>query len=142
MKPPRVVLDTNVLVSALLFRSGALAWLRFAWQGERVLPLLSRATATELIRVLAYPKFRLDPAETEAVLGDYMPWCETVAVPPRLALPRCRDPADRPFLALARAGRADALVTGDKDLLALEGRFDIPILTPAALRVRLGPPGR
>src|SRR5262249_48764253 len=51
----RVVLDTNVVVSALLFTRGATVRLREAWQAGEVLPLASRATAAELVRVLAYP---------------------------------------------------------------------------------------
>ncbi|MFQ4135329.1 putative toxin-antitoxin system toxin component, PIN family [Nodosilinea sp. PGN35] len=48
----RVVLDTNVLVSALVFRQGSIATLRTAWQAQHFIPLVSRATATELIRDL------------------------------------------------------------------------------------------
>lgn len=59
--PPRVVLDTNCVVSALLFSRGRLAWLRRAWQSGRVVPLVSRGTATKLIRVLAYPKMNYHP---------------------------------------------------------------------------------
>ena len=134
---PRVVLDTNVLLSALLFHAGTLSWLRRAWHAETVRPLASRATIDELIRVLAYPKFRLTPDDRAELLGDYLPWCETVAVPGRIATPAVRDPFDRPFLALAQAARADALLTGDKDLLALADVFAVPILTPAAFRARL-----
>ncbi len=47
---------------------------------------------------------------------------------------------DHAFLALASAGRADALVTGDGDLLALALAFPIPILSPAALREHLSDP--
>ena len=59
-RPPRVVLDTNVVLSALVFRKGTTARLRAAWQGGHCLPLVSAATAQELMRVLSYPKFRLD----------------------------------------------------------------------------------
>ena len=138
MIPPRVVLDTNVALSALLFRAGSLSWLRHAWQSEAIRPLASGATAEELIRVLAYPKFRLTADEREDLLGDYLPWCETVRVPKRMKVPRCRDPFDRPFLELALAAKADALLTGDKDLLALAGAFAVPILAPAAFRERFG----
>ena len=134
-RPRRVVLDTNVAVSALLFASGRLAWLRSAWQEGLIRPLVSRATVTELLRVLAYPKFKLGAGEREELLADYLPWAETVQTPedpPRM--PACRDPFDLPFLILARAGKADALVTGVADLLALAGRFEVPILTPEALR--------
>ena len=73
----------------------------------------------------------------EIALGDYLPWCETVKAPNRIKVPDCRDPLDRPFLELALTARADALITGDKDLLDLSETFGVPILTPAAFRVRL-----
>lgn len=56
-------------------------------------------------------------------------------------VPRCRDPFDRPFLLLARAAKADVLVSGDDDLLAVAPRFSIPIVRPAelALLTNAGP---
>ena len=138
MTPVRPVLDTNILVSALLFHSGALSWLRGAWRTGRIRPLAGRRTTTELIRVLAYPKFALSEGERQELLDDYLPFCETVPVPePPPAVPACRDPFDRPFMELALAGRADALVTGDADLLALAKDFSVPIVSPAAFRERL-----
>jgi len=137
MKPPRVVLDTNVLVSALLFHTGSLSWLRHAWQSEAIRPLASHDTTTELLRVLSYPKFALTAAEREDLLGDYLPCCETVPVPGGTTIPACRDPFDRPFLALAIAAKANALITGDKDLLTLSPDFAVPIFTPKAFRKRL-----
>ncbi len=138
MTPPRLVLDTNILLSALLFHSGRLSWLRGAWSSGRIRPLAGRETTAELIRVLGYPKFRLSEADRQDLLEDYLPFCETVAVPdPPPAVPECRDPFDRPFLELALTGRADALVTGDADLQALADIFAVPILTPAGLRRQL-----
>ena len=138
MTPSRLVLDTNVLLSALLFHTGALSWLRGAWHSDRIRPLASPQTTAELIRVLGYPKFALDDDDARDLLADYLPFCETVAVPDTLpAVPECRDPFDRPFLALALAGRADALVTGDGDIQALAGAFAVPILSPARLRTWL-----
>jgi putative PIN family toxin of toxin-antitoxin system len=137
MRAPRVVLDTNVLVSALLFHAGEPSWLRIAWQAETIRPLASHDTTAELIRVLSYPKFKLTVDEHEDLLGDYLPWCETVTVPDRITVPDCRDPSDRPFLELAVAARADALITGDGDLLALAKVFVVPILPPAAFRDRM-----
>lgn len=134
MIPPRLVLDTNVLLSALLFHQGSVAWMRHAWQSDAIRPLASRETTKELIRVLAYPKFKLADADCEDLLGDYLPWCETVTVPDKTKIPDCRDPFDRPFLALALAAKADALITGDKDLLELAASFKVPILTPAAFK--------
>ena len=138
MTPPRVVLDTNVLVSSLLFPGSSLAWLRNAWQSGAIVPLASRDTTRELIQVLCYPKFRLTEEEREDLLAEYVPWCETIAVRTAIAVPDCRDPLDRPFLELALSGRADALVTGDGDLLALAPTFPVSILTPLALKGVVG----
>jgi uncharacterized protein len=136
LTPLRVVFDTNVVVSALLFASGRLSWLRLAWRQRRAVPLVSRETTAELLRVLAYPKFRLTAAEQEFLLADYLPFAEA-ATPRAARLPACRDAADLPFLALAAGAGADVLVTGDDDLLALAGRFRIPIETPEVFRQRL-----
>ena len=104
--------------------------LRQAWQTHRILPLISSNTAAELIRVLAYPKFKLSPAEQQELLGDYLPYCEVVQLPnPPPVTPVCRDEYDVPFLQLAVAGNAQALVTGDQDLLSLTEKFTLPILT-------------
>ncbi len=136
MISPRLVLDTNVLLSALLFRQGPVAWRRMARQSNAIRPLTSRETAEELIRVLYHPKFKLTDADREDLLADYLPWCETFTVPEKIQVPTCRDPLDRPFLVLAAAARADALITGDKDLLSLAESFKIPILTPAEFKER------
>lgn len=134
----RVVLDTNVLVSALLFADGRLAPLRRAWRDGRVVPLVSRATVEELLRVLAYPKFGLTAAEREDLLADVLPYCETVTVDvPAGDLPPCRDVHDRMFMELAVAGHADALVSGDADLQVLADRFEIPIVKPSQILERL-----
>ena len=77
----RAVLDTSVLVSALLFHAGLLSWLRGAWRSGRILPLVSRDTTTELIRVFTYPKFALSASEQRDLLDDYLPFCESVTVP-------------------------------------------------------------
>ena len=137
MTPLRAVLDTNVLVSALLFPAGSASWLRGMWRSRAVVALVSRETASELIRVLGYPKFNLTRDEQEDLLADYLPYCEPVVVKEPLTLPDCRDPFDRPFLALAVAGAADVVVTSDADLLALAADFAVPIMTPTALKERV-----
>ena len=129
-RPPCVVLDTNLVLSALVFAQGRLVPLRRLWQGERFQPLVSKVTAAELIRVLAYPKFKLTRDEQQELLADYLPWCTTVRMPnPLPETPDCRDPFDLPFLQLAVVGKADYLVSGDQDLLSLEGQFACPIIT-------------
>ena len=126
----RVVIDTNVLVSALVFSQGKVAALRLAWQASHFQPLVSKATTTELIRVFAYPKFKLTPKDQEELLADYLPFCDTVRMPSKLPpVPPCRDPFDLPFLHLAVVGGANYLVTGDRDLLSLADEFVCPIVT-------------
>lgn len=133
LKPPRVVLDTNCLVSALLFSRGRLAWLRHAWQGKRFIPLVSRDTVTELIRVLSYPKFKLSHDDRDALLADFLPYAETTIIRRRPAnLPKLRDPTDLIFLALAVRAKADALIGGDRDILSVRKHFNtVPILSAA-----------
>jgi putative PIN family toxin of toxin-antitoxin system len=132
----RVVFDTNTVVSALLFANGRLAWLRPHWREGGCVPLISRATAAELARVLGYPKFRLSPEDRLELLADYLPFCATVE--PAQSCPSvCRDANDRPFLDLAQSGKADLLVTGDADPLSLAGQTEFLIETPEAYRSRV-----
>lgn len=116
----RVFFDTNSVVSALLFESGRLSWLRSHWRRGDITALVSRATVDELIRVLTYPKFALGKAEIEALLADYLPFTEPVEVSPRVGSPRCKDADDQIFVDLAIAGRAEVLVTGDRALLEMD----------------------
>lgn len=113
--------------------------MRHAWHEKRFEPLASAATADELSRALAYPKFKLTSLEQQELLADYLPYCTVVAMPAKPpSVPHCRDPDDLPFLYLAVAGHADYLVTGDKDLHAIAPRFARPIIAPEAfLRLRL-----
>ena len=131
----RVVLDTNVVLSALLFEEGQLAWLRHAWQEGRCHPLGSSATIGELARVLHYPKFKLSGQERMELLGDYLPFVELLPEPPASpARFRCRDPHDQKFLDLAAAAGVDLLITGDDDLLALAPHAPFRILRPSDAR--------
>lgn len=120
----RVVLDTNVVLSALVFGGGWAGRLRMAWQNHEILPLVSTDTAQELIRVLAYPKFRLSLPDQQELLADYLPYSQTVNMPESMPpVPECRDPYDLMFMRLAVVGQASVLVSGDKDLLTLATAF-------------------
>lgn len=140
----RVVLDTNVVLSALVFGGGTAGRLRLAWQQGEFVPLASTATAQELVRVLGYPKFRLSPQEQDELLADYLPHTHAVRIPqPPPSVPACRDVMDLPFMQLAVAGRAQLLVSGDRDLLTLscefEKTFACPIVTlDEFVRSRIG----
>jgi putative PIN family toxin of toxin-antitoxin system len=144
--PIRAVLDTNVLVSALLFENGRLSWLRTSWQSSQVIPLLAQPTAFELLRVLAYPKFKLQPQERDLLLGDLLPWCETWRAPLTASSTTVRDGHDQVFLDLSLTAQADALVSGDGDLLALKKQVQpLRIFTPAEFQAwlsRRAPPAR
>lgn len=129
LPPPRVVLDTNLVLSALVFTGRLTAVLREGWKNQRFTAIASKETTSELIRVLGYPKFGLNAHEQEDLLSDCLPFCSTVKVPhPPPSTPICRDPFDMPFLELAIAGGADYLVTGDRDLLSLCREFSCPIV--------------
>jgi uncharacterized protein len=138
LKPLRVVLDTNVLISALIFGRGRFDWLRHAMASGHLIPLVSSATAQEFIDVLAYPKFGLTEIDRSGLMEEYLPYCEIISIPnPPPRPPPCRDPGDVIFFQLAIAGKATALITGDADLLALVSTFPIPILTPAEMKPQI-----
>ena len=135
----RVVFDTNVVLSALLFPASRLAWLRAHWRERGAVPLTSPATARELTRVLGYSKFRLSERYRIEALALYIPYCENIDPAEKCPI-ASRDPKDQPLLELAHSGNADLLVTGDEDLLALAGQTTFVIETPEAYRSRvLGP---
>lgn len=128
----RVVIDTNVLVSGLLWRGPPHALLEHARNGL-VSVVTSPALLTELDEVLGRAKFEVVLARIETsrerVLAELRQLAE-VLEPPALAKPVCRDPDDDVVLALALAARADVIVSGDADLLALQAFEGIPILDP------------
>jgi len=123
-----VVLDTNTVVSALLF-SGTASRVVSLWQSRRITVLVSKAILEEYLRVLAYPKFQLSDQEIRALVEEeLLPFVETIRVRRRLAVVR-RDPEDDKFLECAVAGRAQYLITGDRDLRELDSYRGTTILT-------------
>ncbi|ABQ24524.1 PilT protein domain protein [Geotalea uraniireducens Rf4] len=125
----QVILDTNVLVSALLFK-GRLTRLVELWQNGLIIPVISRETFTELRQVLHYPKFALTADEIKAIIEDeILPFFDVVDVAEN-ADGVCRDPYDDMFLAVAVSAQASYIVTGDKDLLALESYGAAKIVSP------------
>ena len=132
LRPPRAVCDTNVVVSALVFAGGHLGQIRALWHSGALVPVVSKSTVEELIRVLNYPKFRLTPGEQSALLADYLPYAETAEVSVvSFDQVKCRDPDDQKSLDLALATNADWLISGDPDLLALAGQTNVQILKPS-----------
>lgn len=114
----RAVLDTNVLVSALLF-SGPPSQLVPAWQGGRLCPIVSAEILEEYVRVLAYSKFKLTGSEILSLIEeDVLPFVDTVRAKP-ISVPTLRDPDDMKSLACAVSARVHWLVSGDDDLLSI-----------------------
>jgi putative PIN family toxin of toxin-antitoxin system len=132
----RVVFDTAVVISALAFADGRLTWLRRHWREGDCVPLISSLTVTELTRVLRYPKFSLSAGDRRELLSDYLPFCQVIERTRKSRI-ICRDTNDQPFLDLALSGRADFLISGDRDLLALAGSTRFLIETPEAYRIRI-----
>jgi putative PIN family toxin of toxin-antitoxin system len=138
LRTVRVVVDTNTVLSTLLFPRGRLAWIRETWTGGRTVPLVCSATIRELIRTLAYPKLKLTEQDIQVCLAAYLPFTEAVDLDDAAAveLPICRDADDQVFLRLAAAGDANVLVTGDAALLELAGRAPFAIETAASFKRR------
>ena len=129
----RLVFDTNVLVSALLFRDSRHLPLAHAWQRGAVRPLLSLATWRELRQVAYREVFGKDEEEVLAALatlGPYLEWVTPDAAA-CAALPRASDRDDQKFLEVALSGAADAILTYDRALLRLHRRgLPFAILRP------------
>lgn len=134
----RVVLDTNVLLSGLMFPDGAPGRVVAAWREARFDVVMSVHQLAEIGRALAYPRIRRvlgwDDQRIEKFIRQIYVRVQivdlhgiTVEVP--------ADPDDAPILATPVAGKADVLVTGDGDLLALHERFAIQ--TPSEFVRRL-----
>jgi putative PIN family toxin of toxin-antitoxin system len=126
----RVVLDTNAIVSALLF-SGISSELVSLWQKDSIALLLSREILDEYLRVLSYPKFELSEEEIKQLIQEeILPYAEVVKPKRRLRVVR-RDPSDNKFLECAVAGKARVIISADKDLLSLGRYRQIRIQSPA-----------
>lgn len=132
----RVVLDTNVLVSGLAYPGSVPGRIVTAWQQGGLDVALSHYILDELVRVLPrLPRVRMTPGEIRDLADSFMFLADLVE-PDGLEDPKLRDPADQPVLLTLLAAKANYLVTGDKDLLALADQY--PILTPAEFWARHG----
>jgi uncharacterized protein len=128
----RVVLDTNVVTSALLWRGASYQLL----QAIRQAPSIQLYTSAELLEELADVLSRPSLAGRLAVIGrsaddvllDYITAVTVVDAPP-LAQPVCRDPDDDAVLALGIAAQAELIVSGDKNLLVLVQHEGMPVVT-------------
>ena len=136
MPPVCVVLDANVIISALIRPDSAPGRiLRAAFEGETVRLVTSDALLAELRATLEYPRLqrylKMRPQDREAFVILLEQIADPVNIVEYPAPGVCRDPDDEPYLQTALAGRSDFIVSGDGDLLALKEVEQIPIVTPA-----------
>ena len=126
----RGVLDTNVLVSGLLF-GGPPGKVLTLWKSGKIRPLCSREMVEEYLRVLAYPKFQLTEAEIDFLLThEILPFVHVVEVKPgKRFVPS--DPSDDKFIWCALEGNAELIVSGDAHLLELSPS-PVPVVTAAS----------
>jgi putative PIN family toxin of toxin-antitoxin system len=125
----RLVLDTNVVLSGLLFPGSAPSRALLKAQTNKVLG--SDETLLELVEVMGRARFDryVERGIRQQLAAEYMNGCEKIAV--LFSIRACRDPRDDKFLEVAVHGRADLIVSGDRDLLALNPFRGIAILTAA-----------
>ena len=136
----RVVVDTNVFVSALLSPQGIPSQLFQYWELHYFDVLISKESMAELARVLQYPKVRKGLRSTDAELAEFVRLFTErgVSITPQetiRAIPA--DVSDNVYLEIAVAGDAQCIVSGDKHLLQLQEYRGILILTPTAFLDKL-----
>lgn len=136
----RLVLDTNVLLSALLSPTSPSAEIISLWRDRKVAVLTAAEQIDEITRVTRYPKIRtlLRPALSGRMVNQLRD--VALLIPALPIVDRSPDPDDNYLLALSEAGEAHFLVTGDKPLLGLKYHKATRIITPATLleRFKLG----
>ncbi len=145
---PIIVLDTNIVLDWLVFEDGGMPELMAAINSREVVIASNQACIDELIRVLAYPTFKLDQTAQIKALEKYRSYAQIT--PDRASMlgqvPRCRDKDDQKFLELAAHARAAALISKDNAVLGLKRsmkqRFDCDVLgastTAAWVRSAIG----
>lgn len=124
-----IVLDTNVIISGILFPFSTPGKAFDIVLVEHKL-LMSAETVAELEEVLLRPKFDkyLDDEDRAAYLESIFSKMEPILI--GIAITDCRDPKDNKFLELAVSGNADLIISGDDDLLVLNPFRGIPIKKP------------
>ena len=135
----RVVLDTNILIGALITKDTPPDRLYRAWLRSEIELVTSTAQLAEITDVIARPRLQrfLDPDEAAAIVANIGARALVLDAPPSVSL--SPDPDDNPILAAAIAGKADLIVSGDKKhMLALVRAQGIPIVTAREALDRLG----
>lgn len=129
----RAVVDTNILVRAVIKPSGSVGPVLLRLRHGDYTLLYAQSLLEELVDVLNRPrirdKYQLTNQDIQTIVSLILLRGEAVVPQERIAA--CRDPKDDKFLEVAVAGEADVIVSGDEDLLVLHPFAGIPILPPA-----------
>jgi uncharacterized protein len=129
-KTVKAVLDTNVLLSALLFR-GTLAKIAELWKEGTITPVFSRETFEEFNTALTYPKFSLSNDEIKAIIEEeVLPYCDVTDITEKIE-GVCSDPDDDKFISCAVSASADFIISGDKALIAVKKYKSVKIIKPS-----------
>lgn len=124
-KRPKAVIDTNVFISGVLFSGNPAKILRL-FKAEKIELLLSPELEAEILRKInAFTADKDLTADLRYVLEE-----KSIKIIPIKSVKVCRDPKDNMILSLAKEGKADVIVTGDKDLLILRRFGSVTILAP------------
>lgn len=129
---PRLVVDTNIIVSGLITSNTPPAQILDAVQSKKIVLLVSDEVVVEYLRVLQYPHIRKYKKISDEMVSQLTAFFveESERVEILSHIQKSKDPDDDKFLSLAVEGRADFFVTGDKgDLLSLKAIEEIPIIT-------------
>ena len=127
----KVVIDTNVFISAILF-GGTPGELIPLWKTDQINPLFSKPILDEYLKVLAYPKFRLSESEINYILYvETLPFFDVV-FPSSSGKIVDNDTTDDKFIHCAKSGKARVIISGDHHLLNLKSYQNINIQTPAS----------
>lgn len=121
----RVVIDTNIFISAVIFGGNPVKILELVSK-QKIKLLVSRDVCAEIIvKIKNFPISEVLFSNLKFIL-EY----QTTKIEPKREVTVCRDPKDNMFLSLALAGKADFLITGDKDLLVIKKFHGTKIVTP------------
>ena len=123
----KIVLDTNILVSALLFKR-ELSKIVNLWKEGKIIPVVSKETFQEFRSILEYPRFSLTNTEIKSIIEEeVLPFCKVTEITDQVR-DVCRDPDDDKFISCAISASAEFIVSGDKDLCSLSKYNSVRII--------------
>ena len=130
IKPIQVVIDTNVVVSAILF-GGTPGKLIPLWKTGEIKPYTSKKILDEYMRVFAYPRFNLSEKEIEYLIyQEILPFFHVIQVKSGPLIIK-KDPSDDHFICCAESSGSKVIISGDQHLLSLKNYGKIKIISPS-----------